>query len=257
MLRTAPRLLLALLGSGEFEPWTSGFERELLEAATGDGSVVIVATASAPEGPTYHEWLEMGLDHYADAGVVAHVADVRGREDAHRDDVVAEIERASMVFMSGGDASYLAMALAGSPAWDAMRDLVERGGAIAGCSAGAMVLGEAAPPCMLRDLRLEDVGSGLALLPSTWIWPHWSELPAEVRAHLLGLTPDDATTLLIDERTATLARGETWTTVGDGAARWFDDAVTARSGEDLLDAATRSRSEKRDADAGAELEIAS
>src|SRR4051812_24784565 len=239
MLRTAPRLLLALLGSGEFEPWTSGFERELLEAATGDGSVVIVATASAPEGPTYHEWLEMGLDHYADAGVVAHVADIRGREDAHRDDIVAEIDRASMVFMSGGDASYLAMALAGSPAWEAMRDLLERGGAIVGCSAGAMVLGEAAPPNMLRDLRLEDVGSGLAVLPSTWIWPHWAESPPEVRRHLLGLTPDDAATLLIDQGTATLASGETWTTVGQGSARWFDDAVTARAAEHLFGAPTR------------------
>jgi cyanophycinase len=165
--RTAPRLLLALLGSGEFEPWTVGFERDLLEAATGDGSVVIVATASAPEGPKYREWLDMGLDHYAEAGVVARLADIRGREDAHRDDVVAEIERASMVFMSGGDASYLAMALAGSPVWEAMRDLLERGGAIAGCSAGAMVLGEAAPPNMLGDLRLEDVGNGLGVLPST------------------------------------------------------------------------------------------
>jgi cyanophycinase len=247
---TAPRFLLALLGSGEFEPWTARFETELLEAATGDGSVVIVATASAPEGPTYHEWLEMGLDHYADAGVVAHVADIRGREDAYRDDVVADIERASLVFMSGGDASYLAMALAGSPAWEAMRDLLERGGALAGCSAGAMVLGEASPPNMLQDLRLEDLGSGFGLLPSTWIWPHWAESPSELRAHLLGLTPDDAPTLLIDERTATIARGETWITVGEGSARWFDDAVTARAAEEISDAATH-------ADVDVDLEIAS
>jgi hypothetical protein len=43
--RERRRFLLALLGSDEFEPWTVGFERELLEAPTGDGSMVIVATA--------------------------------------------------------------------------------------------------------------------------------------------------------------------------------------------------------------------
>jgi cyanophycinase len=231
--RTAPRWSLALLGSGEFEPWTDDLERELLAGATGDGSVAIVATASASEGSAYHGWVEKGLSHYAELGVAAHVADIRGREDAHRDDVRDELSRASLVFMSGGDASYLATVLAGSPAWEAMRDLLDRGGAIAGCSAGAMVLGEAAPPNMLRDLRLEDVAPGFALLPSTWIWPHWRETGPEIRAHVLGLTPDDAATLLIDERTATVARDETWVTVGEGSASWFDDAVTARSAEAL------------------------
>ena len=63
--RSAPRWSLALLGSGEFEPWTDELERELLAGATGDGSVAIVATASASEGSAYHHWVEKGLAHYA------------------------------------------------------------------------------------------------------------------------------------------------------------------------------------------------
>ena len=36
-----------LLGSGEFEPWVSETELEALGGATGDGTVVILPTASA------------------------------------------------------------------------------------------------------------------------------------------------------------------------------------------------------------------
>jgi len=226
----APRWLLCLMGSGEFEPWTSDLERDLLAAATGDGSVAIVATASAPEGSTYHAWIDKALDHYAEVGVPAHVADLRGRDDAFRSDVIAEIERASLVFMSGGNAGYLARALADSAAWDAMRGLLDRGGAIAGCSAGAMVLGQAAPPRMTADVRTEDVEPGLALLPDLWIWPHWSETSEENRERLLEITPHDADVLLIDEVTAVVARDERWETYGRGRAEWIRRAT----GEGLL-----------------------
>jgi hypothetical protein len=39
-----------LLASGEFEPWAAEAERFALSAATGDGSVAILATASGREG---------------------------------------------------------------------------------------------------------------------------------------------------------------------------------------------------------------
>ncbi len=223
--RTAPTWLLCLMGSGEFEPWASNLERELLAAATGDGSVAIVATASAPEGPAYHAWTERGLMHYAELGVPAHVADLRGRDDAFRGDVVAAIATASLVVISGGNAAYLATTLADSPAWAAMRALLDRGGAIAACSAGAMVLGQAAPPRMSADLRTEDVETGLELLSDVWIWPHWDGTSDEIRERLLELTPHDVDLLLIDESTAAVAREARWDTFGRGRTEWIRRAT--------------------------------
>jgi cyanophycinase len=223
--RTAPTWLLCLMGSGEFEPWASGLEHDLLAEATGDGSVAIVATASAPEGPAYHAWTEKGLAHYAELGAPAHVADLRGRDDAFRGDVVATIASASLVFMSGGNAAYLATTLADSPAWSAMRALLDRGGAIAGCSAGAMVLGQAAPPRMAADLQTEDVETGLELLSDAWIWPHWNGTSDEIRERLLDVTPHDVDLLLIDETTAAVARDGRWDTFGRGRARWIRRAT--------------------------------
>ena len=221
----APRWLLCLMGSGEFEPWISDLERELLAEATGDGSVAIVATASAPEGPTYHEWIDRGLRHYANLGVPAHAVDIRGRDDAFREEEIAQIANASLVGVSGGNAAYLAMTLADSPAWSSMLALLERGGAIAGCSAGAMVLGGAAPPNMTDDLAPEDIEPGLGLLPDLWIWPHWREMSERNRERLLGLTPDDVDVVLIDDLTAAVARGSRWETFGTGQAEWIRRAT--------------------------------
>ena len=56
-----------------------------LAGAVGDGSVVILPTASASEGDeVFDRWGTMGLDHYADAGVTAEVLPVKVREDAFR-----------------------------------------------------------------------------------------------------------------------------------------------------------------------------
>jgi hypothetical protein len=40
----------SLLGTGEFQPWSEPVDRRLVEEADGDGRVLILPTASAPEG---------------------------------------------------------------------------------------------------------------------------------------------------------------------------------------------------------------
>ena len=76
----------ALLGSGEFEPWTEDVDRWLLDRATGDGTVLILPAASAPEGDSVFEmWANMGLTHYGRLGIPAEVVPLKRRKDAERD----------------------------------------------------------------------------------------------------------------------------------------------------------------------------
>ena len=160
-----------LLGSGEFEPWSTDVERLALAGAVGDGSVVIVPTASASEGDAvFDRWGTMGLDHYADAGVTAEVLPVKVREDAFRDDVAARLERASMIYFSGGKPSKLADVLRDSPVLAALRRSIDRGAVYAGCSAGAMVAS--------RERNAEGRGGtswlfGLGLVPHVSFGVHW------------------------------------------------------------------------------------
>ena len=79
------RLGIALLGSGEFEPWTEPVDRWLLDRATGDGTVLILPTASAPEGDrVFTMWADMGLAHYGRLGIASEVVPMKTREDADR-----------------------------------------------------------------------------------------------------------------------------------------------------------------------------
>jgi cyanophycinase-like exopeptidase len=122
-----PRTFL-LLGSGEFEAWTHDVESKVLAEATGDGSVLILPTASATEGDAvFDRWAKMGLDHYAEVGVTAEVLPVKVREDALRDGWAARAEQASMIYFSGGKPQHLAKVLRDSPLLVAILRAMDRG----------------------------------------------------------------------------------------------------------------------------------
>ena len=160
-----------LLGSGEFEEWSTDLERLAMTGSVGDGSVVILPTASASEGdPVFDRWGRMGLDHYGEAGQSAEVLPVKVREDAFRQDLAARAEAASMIYFSGGKPSNLADVLRDSPLLTAIRRAMDRGAVYAGCSAGAMVAS--------RQRNAEGRGGtswlfGLGLVPHVSFGVHW------------------------------------------------------------------------------------
>src|SRR2546430_3184551 len=110
------RRTFLLLGSGEFEPWTHDVESRVLADATGDGSVVILPTASATEGDAvFDRWGRMGLDHYAEVDLRAEVLPVKRREDAFREELAERVGGASLVYFSGGQPPHLANLARGTP----------------------------------------------------------------------------------------------------------------------------------------------
>jgi cyanophycinase len=203
-----PRFLL--LGSGEFEPWSAEVEARALEGAVGDGSVAILPTASASEGDhVFDRWGQMGLDHYAATGVPAAVIPVKTREDALRDDLADRVERASMIYFSGGKPTRLADILRDTPLFAAIRRAIDRGAVYAGCSAGAMVASRA------RDADGRRGTSwlfGLGLVSHVSFGVHWdrtARVPG-VQWWLTSRLPDDTWFVGIDERTAVLGDGARW-----------------------------------------------
>ena len=206
-----PRTFL-LLGSGEFEPWTHDVESKVLADASGDGSVLVLPTASAPDGaPVFDRWAKMGLDHYAEVGVTAEVIPVTSRDDALRADWAERAELASMIYFSGGKPQHLAGVLRGSPLLAAILRAMDRGAVWAGCSAGAMVVSRA------KDVsRGSSYLFGLGLVPHVSFGVHWDRA-----ARIPGLAwwmtsrlPEDTWFVGIDERTAIVGDGETWEVFG-------------------------------------------
>jgi cyanophycinase len=220
---TAPRCI-GLLGSGEFEPWTEPVDRWLLERATGDGSVLILPTASAPEGTkVFDTWARMGRSHYRLLGVAAEALPVKTRDDANDASYARRLEGASMVFFSGGNPAYLARTMAGSAFWLAVLDAMDRGLAYAGCSAGIACLGPAAPDSMATVASEgERWQPGLGLFPNTWLAPHWNMLESfapGITDFIESRVPRETRLMTIDERTAAVGDGRDWHVVGSGVVQ--------------------------------------
>lgn len=219
--------LFGLLGSGEFEPWTEPVDRWLLERATGDGSVLILPAASAPEGEeVFERWAAMGLEHYGELGIQADVVPLKTRADAERDDLIRMLGTASMVFFSGGNPAYLAGVLRGSTFWRAVLSEMDRGMAYAGCSGGVACLGQVAVDSSIGDFGSPDLWKpGLGLFPRTYFGPHWDALDRYVpglQAMLVSAVPAGSVLMGIDERTAAVGDGVDWSVMGAGAA-WLMD----------------------------------
>ncbi len=222
-----------LLGSGEFEPWSTEVESLALADAVGDGSVAILPTASASEGHhVFERWGRMGLDHYARSGVSASVIPVKVREDAFNPEVVATVEGASMIYFSGGKPTRLADVLRDSPLLAAIRRAMDRGAVYAGCSAGAMIAS-----------RERNAGGrlgtswlfGLGLVPNVSFGVHWDRAARIPGAQwwMTSRLPDDTWFVGIDERTAILGDGRSWTVFGVGRVtlRGPTDDRTLRAGD--------------------------
>ena len=216
------RSLLALYGSGEFQPWTEDVDRRCIERSRDPGGrVLIFPTASAHEGhEVFERWGAMGLAHFARLDVPARVMDVRGRDDAHRSEWVDALEDASMVWFSGGNPARLARALDGTPLWDAVRAAVADGVPYAGCSAGAAALCDLAFDNEAGGRAAQRWRPGLGVLREVLIGPHWDALdrwmPGATRA-VLAAVPDGSAFVGIDERTGMIGDGRTWEVLGTGA----------------------------------------
>jgi cyanophycinase len=222
-----------LMGSGEFEPWSSEVERAALGERT--GPILVLPTACAPEGEkVWQRWSELALDHYRDDGVEAEVLPLRTREDAGRDDIVSKLATASMVFFSGGSPVYLSSVLWGTPFLEAMIQGMDRGLVFAGCSAGAMVAASLPsgrdPGQPLRWDRRWGVSrtSGLGLLPGVTVGVHWNQIPGWIpglRSHLTKCVPVGSWFLGIENRTAVVGDGSEWTVMGERSAHLRRDNV--------------------------------
>jgi cyanophycinase len=220
---------LLLLGSGEFEAWSTEVEAEALANAVGDGSVAILPTASSTEGEhVFDRWGRMGLDHYANDGVPAQVLPVKRREDAFDDTLAVRIGAASMIYFSGGRPQHLANVLRGSPLWTAILAALDRGAVYAGCSAGTMVASRA------RE-RGSSWLAGLGLVPHVSFGVHWDRLRRVPGAAwwMTSRVPDGTWFVGIDERTAILGDGAHWDVHGLGSVtiRHDGDTATYQAGE--------------------------
>ncbi len=207
---------LALVGSGEYLPGMAELEGNLLRSAVERGKlnryiqIPLAAGRESEERLTY--WSNLGAAQAERLKSEQVFLPIFTRRDAMREDLAQEIENAGLIYLSGGDPSYLATELIGTPVWSAIERNWRSGSALAGCSAGAMALSADIP-----NFRKQSAPGtpGLNLLPTLRTIPHYNKFFGWIpdsAAKLMVRAPEGVSVIGIDEMTAAVYGLDTDTT---------------------------------------------
>ncbi len=195
---------IALVGSGEYLPVMQDIEAWLLHDRP--ARYVQLATAAAPEGDAVlARWHRLGAQSAERLGVEQVVIDVRTRQDAEDPAHVEAIAGAGLIYLSGGNPNHLARTLQGTRVWSAIVAEWLDGASLAGCSAGAMALGDYVP-----DIRHPRRGGtdGLGVIRDLRVLPHFDKYSKLIPDFVLRpLITDGKVVVGVDEDTALVADG--------------------------------------------------
>ena len=215
---------LLLIGGG-FKPMA--VLKRFVELAGGaEHPVVVFPMASEKSRPTGAE-LKKQLEEAGAKHV--HVVHVDERRDALKPEVVEAVKRAGGVFFSGGDQNRISQRLVDTPVLQALRELLARGGVVAGTSAGAacqsevMVVGEG-DETVLRASNIVTT-RGIGLLPGTIVDSHFMARKRQGRLvnlvaehpELLGVGIDEATAAWVKPDGTLEVVGQGWVVLYDAA----------------------------------------
>ena len=218
-----PKGTLVIIGGKEDKEG----EREILrEVVTriGDGSMVVATISS---GHPREQWTGYSrLFRELEVGEVSWL-DLEERGGAFGERACELLNAAAGVFFTGGDQVRITSGLSGTPLDDCVRELYNRGGVVAGTSAGATAMSEvmliAGQDEHLTKIRNSlHMAPGLGLLPGVIIDQHFAERGRLNR--LVGAVTQNPRLLGIgiDENTAIVVEGGSFQVLGVGSVHVVD-----------------------------------
>lgn len=233
---------VALVGSGEYTDAMNETDSYLLQTIGGAHAarVVVLPTASGLEPGSPQRWNSMGVAHFQALGV----ADVRtslivDRASAADEAQLALLRDADLYYFSGGNPQYVVETLRDTPAWEFIAQAHASGAVLAGCSAGAMMLGGKTMSLRVAMTGLIEWKEALGVVPRCIVFPHFDRMPgfltAPVVRRLLGGMPAGCVGLGIDEDTALVrvappdaAGSACWRVMGRQAVTLFEDTAPSK-----------------------------
>jgi len=190
--------MLALVGSGEYLPAVDSVDQALLRRLPSVPRVVCLPTAAGTEGiERIRYWSKLGVTHFRNFGVRVEAIPVIDRSSANNTEFAEKIASANFVYLSGGKPDYLFNTLEGSLVWKSIQTVLEGGGLLAGCSAGAMILGD-----KILGWRGGSGKAGFGFLPGVVVVPHYDEIPKALVTSLQRMMGRALTIIGIEANTA-------------------------------------------------------
>ena len=216
---------IALVGGDEFLPNCREMDNELIEM-TGivRPNVLIIPTAAAMERPGLAA--QHGIQQFDALGARTSSLMALTSVDANDESLTEAVDRADVIYLTGGNPAHLLDVLRGSHLIRRILDAVERGAILAGSSAGAMVLG--------KRMRFRQWTDALGIAQDVVVLPHHeraskSRTLTEVREE----TSMGAVVLGIDGATGCVSDGDTdtWRVLGVGAVTVYREGTYQTLGQ--------------------------
>lgn len=221
-----------IIGGAEDKLGRRTILKEFVAASGGaEARIAVIPTASS----LGDEVVEVYDALFARLGAGAVVA-IRpeSREEAHDPALVASLEGATGIFMTGGNQLKLSAVICGTPLGDAIVAAHERGVVVAGTSAGASIqsshmvafgVGGATP-----KQRMTQVAAGLGLLRSAVVDQHFDQrnrygrllMIVSQSPQLLGIGVDEDTAAVVEHVTDDQGDREVLRVIGRGVVTIFD-----------------------------------
>jgi cyanophycinase len=198
--------------------------KEFVAAAGGpDARIAVIPTASS----LGDEIVELYDAVFREEGA-AEVTVVRpeSREDALDEDLVGQLEKATGIFMTGGNQLKLSSVVCGTPVGDAIVAAHQRGAVVGGTSAGASIqsshmiafgVGGTTP-----KQRMTQMAAGLGLLPGVVIDQHFEQRNRYGRLLMMVAQSPQLLGIGVDEDTAAVVEGDVLSVLGRGAVTILD-----------------------------------
>jgi cyanophycinase len=248
MTAAAPRArrarpTLFIIGGAEDRLGKATVLRRFVRLAGGRQSrIVLIPTASSFQDEVTESYRDVFTRLGAPDPAVVNPED---RAASHDPALVAALDGATGIFMSGGSQLRLSQRLPGTPLGEALHRAHERGAVVGGTSAGASIMSQfmisMGDEGITPRQRHSQLSAGLGLLEGVIIDQHFAQrsrygrLMSVVAAspHLLGVGIDEDTAIEVRDRS-------TFTVHGSGAVFVLDcreatsDAPDARRGAPLL-----------------------
>ncbi|HET9371363.1 MAG TPA: cyanophycinase [Vicinamibacterales bacterium] len=213
-IQSGPGPLVVVGGGGT----TDDIVKTTLTMAGGSNAVVAVLPQSSAVANAGESSVKMWLDAGAKSAAIVRFEP--------RDEAAAALERATLIWMPGGDQNRFMKAIAGTGLDDVIRARHRAGAVVGGTSAGAAVLSEA---MITGDADLQSLtagkttlAKGLGLWPGVIVDQHFLRRQRINRLLSAVLDRPALVGIGIDEATAVVVRGEAIEVIGRSAVVVID-----------------------------------
>ena len=211
--------------------------KEFKKYAGGDSAKIVVIPTAFPQEYLQQDsaffYIKNWFEKFGFYDVT--ILHTNNSEDANNDDFIEPIKTAAGIFFTGGRQWRIADSFLNTKAHEEMFKLLDRGGVIAGSSAGATILGSylARGDTKNNQIMMGDHETGLGFISNVAIDQH---VLARNRQFDMFDILDKKPELLgigIDENTAIVVHGDTLQVIGKSYVLIYDKSLWSREGIEL------------------------